>query len=111
MTAKGADVEEELLPVASASAGSSKIARSVYTARLFRLADRSLGVVGIVVFFLAWEIASRTHILNPFYFPPFSQVVAKGIELFASGAIWAHMVFSLTNFRSEERRVGKECRL
>jgi NitT/TauT family transport system permease protein len=36
--------------------------------------------------------------LNPFYFPPFSQVIAKGIELFASGTIWEHMIFSLTNF-------------
>lgn len=62
------------------------------------LAGRSLGVFGIIIFFLAWEIASRTHILNPFYFPPFSQIIAKGIELFADGSIWEHMAFSLTNF-------------
>ncbi|MGH7772315.1 MAG: ABC transporter permease [Candidatus Binatia bacterium] len=61
-------------------------------------AGRGLGTLGIVIFFLAWELASRTHLLNPFYFPPFSQVVAKGIELFASGSIWDHMIFSLTNF-------------
>lgn len=59
---------------------------------------KSLGINGIILFFLGWEVASRTHILNPFYFPPFSQVVARGYELFASGMIWEHMVFSLTNF-------------
>jgi len=57
-----------------------------------------LGLFGIVAFFLAWEVATRFRILNPFYFPPFSQIIAKGYELFVSGMIWEHMVFSLTNF-------------
>ncbi|HUK40728.1 MAG TPA: ABC transporter permease [Candidatus Acidoferrales bacterium] len=57
-----------------------------------------LGLLGIVAFFGAWEILTRTEILNPFYFPPFSKVIAKGIELFANGTIWEHMWFSLTNF-------------
>jgi ABC-type nitrate/sulfonate/bicarbonate transport system permease component len=60
--------------------------------------DRLIGVFGIVLFFGFWELASRTHILNPFYFPPFSQIVVTGVELFASGAIWEHARFSLTNF-------------
>lgn len=96
MTARGTGINDHLLPITSA--GSSKVAPSVRAARLLRLADKSLGFVGIVGFFLAWEIASQTHLLNPFYFPPFSQVVAKGYELFAGGAIWQHMIFSLTNF-------------
>ena len=57
-----------------------------------------LGLVGIVVFFGAWEILTRTEILNPFYFPPFSKIIAKGIEQFANGMIWEHMWFSLKNF-------------
>ena len=57
-----------------------------------------LGLLGIVAFFLAWELATRAGILNPFYFPPFSRIVAKGVELFANGSIWEHMIFSLTNF-------------
>lgn len=57
-----------------------------------------LGVLGIVAFFSAWELATRLEILNPFYFPPFSKIVAKGVELFANGTIWQHMWFSLTNF-------------
>lgn len=71
-----------------------------HRARLWTLdvASRSRGVLGILAFFLAWEVASRTHLLNPFYFPPFSQIIAKGIELFASGVIWEHLIFSLTNF-------------
>jgi NitT/TauT family transport system permease protein len=57
-----------------------------------------LGVLGIIGFFLAWELATRFEILNPFYFPPISTIIAKGIELFANGTIWEHMRFSLTNF-------------
>jgi NitT/TauT family transport system permease protein len=57
-----------------------------------------LGVIGVVLFFAAWELATRFEILNPFYFPPFSAIIAKGYELFANGSIWEHMWFSLTNF-------------
>lgn len=57
-----------------------------------------LGVIGVVLFFVAWELLTRFEILNPFYFPPFSKILEKGYELFASGAIWEHMWFSLTNF-------------
>ena len=57
-----------------------------------------LGVLGIVAFFGAWEFCTRFEIINPFYFPPFSKILAKGYELFANGTIWEHMWFSLTNF-------------
>jgi len=57
-----------------------------------------LGVIGVVGFFLAWELSTRFEILNPFYFPPFTKIIAKGYELFANGTIWEHMWFSLTNF-------------
>ncbi|HEV8342023.1 MAG TPA: ABC transporter permease [Candidatus Binatia bacterium] len=67
-------------------------------ARLRAIASKGLGLFGILAFFLAWEVASQTHLLNPFYFPPVSQIIAKGIEMFTSGLIWEHMIFSLTNF-------------
>jgi ABC-type nitrate/sulfonate/bicarbonate transport system permease component len=57
-----------------------------------------LGVIGVVAFFLAWELSTRLEIINPFYFPPFSKIIIKGYELFANGSIWEHMWFSLTNF-------------
>ena len=57
-----------------------------------------LGVIGIVGFFLGWELSTRLEIINPFYFPPFSKIIAKGYEMFANGSIWDHMWFSLTNF-------------
>jgi NitT/TauT family transport system permease protein len=57
-----------------------------------------LGLIGIFAFFITWELASRAEFLNPFYFPPFSKVVAKAAELFADGSIWEHAIFSLTNF-------------
>ena len=57
-----------------------------------------LGVIGVVSFFLAWEVLTRLEIINPFYFPPFSAILVKGYELFAAGSIWEHIWFSLTNF-------------
>jgi NitT/TauT family transport system permease protein len=63
-----------------------------------KLVSDWLGVIGIVSFFLGWEVATRLEILNPFYFPPFSKIILKGYELFANGSIWEHMWFSLTNF-------------
>ncbi len=57
-----------------------------------------LGVIGVVGFFLGWELSTRFEILNPFFFPPFTKIIAKGYELFANGTIWEHMWFSLTNF-------------
>ena len=62
------------------------------------VASNWLGLLGIAGFFLAWELATRAEILNPFYFPPFSKILAKGYELFANGSIWEHIWFSLTNF-------------
>lgn len=94
--ATAAEEGETLIPVGSGER-QVRLSRPL-ASRFYLLADKSLGSLGIVLFFLTWEVASRTHILNPFYFPPFSQIIAKGVELFASGAIWEHMVFSLTNF-------------
>ncbi|MBI2210485.1 MAG: ABC transporter permease [Deltaproteobacteria bacterium] len=99
-SAKGTGSEDgdALLPLSEGSAEKFTAARSGFAGRLRDFASRSQGFLGLVSFFLAWEIASRTHLLNPFYFPPFSQIVGKGIELFASGVIWEHMIFSLLNF-------------
>ncbi|HEU4343838.1 MAG TPA: ABC transporter permease [Candidatus Binatia bacterium] len=69
-----------------------------WATRIRDVAADWVGVLGIAAFFLAWEILTRAEILNPFYFPPFSKILAKGFELFATGAIWEHMWFSLTNF-------------
>lgn len=97
-TAKRANSEQEatLVPVSSGAAATSLAHRARFW--LLDVLSKNLGVLGILIFFLAWELASRTHFLNPFYFPPFSQIVAKGIELFTDGSIWEHMIFSLTNF-------------
>jgi NitT/TauT family transport system permease protein len=57
-----------------------------------------LGVIGVVGFFLSWELSTRFEIINPFYVPPVSKILLKGYELFANGSIWEHMWFSLTNF-------------
>lgn len=97
-TAKRANSEQEatLIPVSSDAAATSLAHRARFW--LLDVASKNLGVLGILIFFLAWEFASRTHFLNPFYFPPFSQIIVKGVDLFASGVIWEHMIFSLSNF-------------
>ena len=84
----------EVVPVDET--GASFVSNSV--SRVRDAVTNWLGLFGVVAFFLAWEVASRFQILNPFYFPPFSQILAKGYELFVSGMIWEHMLFSLTNF-------------
>ena len=66
--------------------------------RLREITSDWLGVIGVVSFFLAWELLTRLEIINPFYFPPFSAILVKGYELFANGSIWEHVWFSLTNF-------------
>lgn len=66
--------------------------------RTRELLSNWLGVIGVVSFFLVWEISTQLEIINPFYFPPFSKIILKGYELFANGSIWEHMWFSLTNF-------------
>ena len=88
------DTSLEAVPVDAAEPASPRGWRS----RIGDLLGDWLGLLGIVAFFFAWELATRAGILNPFYFPPFSQIVAKGVELFANGTIWDHMIFSLTNF-------------
>lgn len=96
--ATGPENGDTLLPLSEESAGKLTVARRGFAGRLRDFTSKSQGLLGLVAFFLVWEIASRTHLLNPFYFPPFSQIIAKGIELFASGVIWEHMMFSLVNF-------------
>lgn len=100
LTVKGTTSGQEdlLVPLEEISDAGRRIGRTRFLTWLYELAAKGLGVLGLLGFFLAWEIASRAEILNPFYFPPFSRIVVKGYELFASGAIWEHMVFSLTNF-------------
>ncbi|MBI4488829.1 MAG: ABC transporter permease [Deltaproteobacteria bacterium] len=88
--------EESLVPISSSGAELYPFRRLALWLR--DLLGRCLGVLGILSFLLAWEVGSRSRILDPFYFPPFSQIVAKGVELFATGAIWEHMIFSLMNF-------------
>lgn len=78
--------------------GSKPLPAYTLATRVRDTATNWLGVLGIIAFFSAWELATRFEIINPFYFPPFSKIIAKGIELFVNGTIWEHMWFSLTNF-------------
>jgi NitT/TauT family transport system permease protein len=47
--------------------------------------------VALVVLIAAWELASRGGIIDPFYMPPPSVVLATLIQLFVDGSIWEHI--------------------
>jgi NitT/TauT family transport system permease protein len=53
------------------------------------LVVRRLVVLGIML--ALWEELARFGVLNPFYVPPPSKVVATLFELFADGEIWTHI--------------------
>ena len=49
-----------------------------------------------IIFLGIWETLTRTGVLDPFYAPAPSKVVATLIELFASGGIWTHLQATFT---------------
>src|SRR3990172_11535305 len=97
LTSKGASSKEgeTLIPVAPGRSGEERLPlERLLGSRFYVLADKSLGLLGIFLFFLAWEIASRTHILNPFYFPPFSQnIFQKEENTPPPGPFWGGVFF------------------
>ncbi|MDR1796030.1 MAG: ABC transporter permease [Clostridiales Family XIII bacterium] len=52
-------------------------------------------ILGVLVFLLAWEIASRIGLINNTFIPPFSKVVVNLAELIADGTLFHHMAISL----------------
>lgn len=49
----------------------------------------------VLVFLLLWEIFSRSGILNPLFFPPFTTVLASIAQMFRIGTLWPHIEASL----------------
>lgn len=47
--------------------------------------------IALAVLLLLWEGCSRAGVVDPFYAPPPSNVVATLVALFADGSIWEHI--------------------
>ncbi|WP_403020186.1 ABC transporter permease [Salinibacterium sp. GXW1014] len=62
------------------------------------LAAPVLGVVGIILFLAVWEIASRTGLVNPRFFPPASDVLVRlGTDL-VSASFWTSVGQTMTSW-------------
>jgi NitT/TauT family transport system permease protein len=51
-------------------------------------------LLGIFLFLLVWEMASRTALANPVFLPPFTKVVRALYRLFLSGELAKHFIIS-----------------
>src|SRR5690606_24955186 len=49
---------------------------------------RTLALATLIVL---WEVLARIGVLDPFYMPPPSDVVAVLFSVFADGSIWSHL--------------------
>jgi NitT/TauT family transport system permease protein len=79
----------------SAVATDAPAARRPIAVRLDRLSALRRPVIGLLVGMVVWEAIGR--VLNLQFFPPYSEVMARLIELVSSGAIFSQLVDSLTN--------------
>ncbi|MBF0670975.1 MAG: ABC transporter permease [Salinibacterium sp.] len=62
------------------------------------LAAPVLGVVGIILFLAVWEVASRTGLVNPRFFPPASDVLVRlGTDL-VSASFWTSVGQTMTSW-------------
>jgi ABC-type nitrate/sulfonate/bicarbonate transport system permease component len=62
------------------------------------LAGPGLGVGGIILFLAFWELASRTGLVNPRFFPPASDVLAQLFRDFASPGFWVAVGQTMTSW-------------
>ncbi|SNB61989.1 NitT/TauT family transport system permease protein [Arboricoccus pini] len=52
-------------------------------------------LLAIVLFLLAWELAPRLGVVNRTFLPPFSEIVAYGVEYALAGKLLPHVLASL----------------
>ncbi len=52
-------------------------------------------LLGILIFLILWEIATRTRMVNPAFVPPFSTVMATFVSMAFSGELFGHIAISL----------------
>lgn len=61
-----------------------------------RAARVARGVIGLVAVAALWEIAPRAGLVDRFFVPPLSQVLAAWADLVSSGELFVHLRASLT---------------
>lgn len=58
-----------------------------------------IGLAAVAGVTLAWEIAGRTHLVEPLLLPPPSEIVTTAIDLARDGyrgtPLWQHLALSL----------------
>ncbi|MCT2178842.1 ABC transporter permease [Brachybacterium muris] len=59
-------------------------------ARALATRDLVLSIAAPILLVLLWEVCARTHIIDPRFFPPPSQIVTAGVEMAVSGELWMH---------------------
>jgi ABC-type nitrate/sulfonate/bicarbonate transport system permease component len=55
-------------------------------------------LLNLTIFFIAWEVFARQEIINPLYLPAPSAIFAELGEMWATGLLQEHLVYSLRNF-------------
>lgn len=62
------------------------------------LAGPVLGAGGIVLFLAIWELSSRTGLVNPTYFPPATEVLARLVTDLTTGSFWESFGHTMTSW-------------
>lgn len=62
------------------------------------LAGPALGVLGILLFLAIWEVSSRTGLVNPRYFPPATDVLARFFADLTSASFWRSVGQTMTSW-------------
>jgi ABC-type nitrate/sulfonate/bicarbonate transport system permease component len=56
------------------------------------------GAVGLIGFFLVWEVVGHSGLLNKLFFVPVSRILPAAWEMYASGFIFEHIGYTVGNF-------------
>ncbi|MCW2277697.1 ABC transporter permease [Heliophilum fasciatum] len=63
--------------------------------RLAKWTDKFIDYIGLIGFFVIWEMAPRIGLADPQFIPPVSQVIADMWKIGSSGELFIHIVTSL----------------
>lgn len=62
------------------------------------ITKKHLGLIGLLLFVIIWELVSRMEIIDPFFISAPSQVILSLFDLFMSGEIYPHLLISGKEF-------------
>ena len=70
--------------------------KDVFLNAIARSVPTVLGVVGLLAFFLFWELVSRIGAINPILFPRFTTTLIAGYDLIVSGSLLRDLMASVS---------------